>query len=578
MTSQFDLYQSPQAPRSPPNLCWNLYGAGIENFGRDHAPESCPLPVPGPSQLLVRVDAVGLCLSDIKLVQQGGQHPKLYQRDLSVEPIRLGHEVSLTIMQVGAKLQSRYSAGQRFVIQPDIYHAGRSSAYGYTIPGGLIRFHLLGEEVLDGDGGNYLLPVPPELGYAEAALTEPWACVAAAYTQRRRLSPKPGGKMWLLGHPGDPANYQFSSGMELPSMVVATDLPTGLLELIQLKQSSHAGKLVIRDGLAPDEYPRLKLEFASGFDDIIVIDPRSSQKITAAADLLNPRATFNLVGQTPLDGDPEIDLGRIHYDYTAFLGTLGPDIASAYGEGRNRCELRPGGTAVFVGAGGPMGQMHVQRALEMPSAPSTILVTELNRVRLEALRDRFLPLADRRNIRLLLSSSTDEPLSEFVLRETHHKGADDAVVCVPSARVMAEAARSLNPDGMLVLFAGVPIGTYAPLNMSNVYLNHAQYTGTSGSAITDQLSILQSAQAGQLSPGNSVAAIGGMDAARDGILALMEGRFPGKVVIFPQLGDLPLVGLSELETLAPHVAACLTTDGSWSRQAEAELIGAYWKP
>ena len=40
-------------------------------------------------------------------------------------------------------------------------------------------------------------------------------------------------------------------------------------------------------------------------------------------------------------------------------------VAAAYGETRNRCELRPGGVTVVVGAAGPMGQMHVERALAL---------------------------------------------------------------------------------------------------------------------------------------------------------------------------------------------------------------------
>ena len=64
-----------------------------------------------------------------------------------------------------------------------------------------------------------------------------------------------------------------------------------------------------------------------------------------------------MIGKQPLDGLVDSDVGRLHYDYIAFVGNSGDDAADSYGEARNRCELRGGGTAVFVGAGGPMGQM-----------------------------------------------------------------------------------------------------------------------------------------------------------------------------------------------------------------------------
>lgn len=578
MNSQVELYKSPAAPLSSHNLCWNLYGPGLDNIGCQQQAESCAIPVPDPDQLLVRVDAVSLCLSDIKLIQQGRDHPRLYHRDLSRQPTRLGHEVSLTVLQVGDNLKSSYQPGQRLALQPDIYRNGLSTAYGYTIPGGLIRFHLVGAEIMSGDAGSYLLPVTPELGYAEVALTEPWACVVAAYTQRRRLAPIPGGVMWLVGYPGDRSAYQFSSGLDRPSQVVASDVSTEVLKLVQSCLAGSGGEVIVRDGLQDSVYQRLKTEFPLGFDDIVMMNPQSAQAVSAASDLLKRRGTLNLVGRQPLDGYPAIDLGRIHYDYIAYLGTTGPDIAAAYGERRNRCELCRGGTAVFVGAGGPMGQMHIQRAIEMPAGPSTILATDLNPTRLEVLKDRFTGLALQHNRRLLFSNSNDESLGEFVWRETSRLGADDCIVCVPSAQVMAQAAVVLNPDGMLVLFAGVPVGTLAPLNLSQVYLHNTQFTGTSGSSLDDQVSIIQATRAGKLAPARSVAAIGGMEAAHDGLRALMEGRFPGKVVIFPQLSGLPLVGLSELNKISPRTAANLASDGSWTRQAEEALIEEFWQP
>ncbi|NLC28989.1 MAG: alcohol dehydrogenase catalytic domain-containing protein, partial [Chloroflexi bacterium] len=126
-------------------LGWNMYGAGLGNVGRNGKPELFPMPEPGPDQILVRVDAVGLCFSDVKLIKQGGQHPKLYDRDLSVQPTRLGHEASFTVITVGENLRDRYVPGQKLAIQPDIYDNKVATAYGYTIPGGLIQYHLIGK-------------------------------------------------------------------------------------------------------------------------------------------------------------------------------------------------------------------------------------------------------------------------------------------------------------------------------------------------------------------------------------------------------------------------------------------------
>jgi hypothetical protein len=130
-------------------------------------------------------------------------------------------------------------------------------------------------------------------------------------------------------------------------------------------------------------------------------------------------------------------------------------------------------------------------------------------------------------------------------------------------------------DGMLIMFAGLPVGTRAPVELSRVPLFGAQYTGTSGSRIVDQERVLRKTIAGELAPGRAIAAVGGIDAAADGLRALMEGRFAGKIVIFPQLRGLPLASLADLAAGDPQFAAVLGDGGTWTRAAEARLFEKY---
>ena len=234
-----------------------------------------------------------------------------------------------------------------------------------------------------------------------------------------------------------------------------------------------------------------------------MLDPRSAATVGAVATHIARRGTLNMVGETALDGLVDTDVGRLHYDYTAYLGGRGPDIADSYGEARNRADLRSGGTTVFVGAGGPMGLMHVQRAIQQADGPRTIVATEVSDERLKSLEDRLAHLAEANDCELLTfnSQTSEQSLRDFVLGITDGKGADDVVVSVPIAGVMAEADTLMNADGMLVFFAGVPNGTLAPLNLSAVYLANAQYTGTSGLTIHDQQQVVDLADAGRALPG-----------------------------------------------------------------------------
>lgn len=53
---------------------------------------------------------------------------------------------------------------------------------------------------------------------------------------------------------------------------------------------------------------------------------------------------------------------------------------------------------------------------------------------------------------------------------------------------------------------------------------------------------------------------------------MIEGRYLGKVVLFPQISGLPLTGLADLKTVVPDVAAYLAPGDVWTREAEASLI------
>jgi len=306
---------------------------------------------------------------------------------------------------------------------------------------------------------------------------------------------------------------------------------------------------------------------------VILLGVRSAAVVGRAADALAFRGAMAIVGDAPLDGPVEIDVGRIHYHYTAYVGTSGLDVSAAYGEARNRTELRADGVALVVGAAGPMGQMHLERALRMPDGPNTLIGSDLDAERLAAARARLEPIARETGRRLLMTSGSD--LATLVREETDARGADDVVVTAPTATAVTAAAGLMARDGMLVLFAGLPVGTRATLDLSPVYLYGAQYTGTSGSRIADQELVVRKTKEGQLAPGRAVAAVGGMEAAPDGLRALIEGRYAGKIVIFPQLRGLALTSLEELAARDAEFAAALGPAGTWTTEAEAVLFARY---
>ena len=552
-------------------LAWPLYGAGIENFGVDGRPARWSTPRPAPDQILVRSDAVGLCYSDVKVIRQGSSHPRLYQRDLACHPVVQGHEVTMTVAEVGEAWRDRFEPGERLVLQADIYYRGKNLAYGYVFVGGLAQYNLLGPAALDGDEGCYAISVPEGMGYAEVALTEPWACVEAAYVPRRRLHTKKDGVLWLLGRPGLEASYQLGETLccGLPRKIVATNIPASLVEQFSWPP------VEVLDGVEPDRFADFAAAQApGGFDDVIVLDP-TAEVLDALPAALAPGALVNLVGQRPLGRPVRIDAGRVHYDYTVYVGSRGPDVSQGYGEARNRAEIKPEGQAWIIGGGGPMGRMHLQRLLEMDGGPKRVLVSESNAMRNPELSADFGPLARDRGIELSVVNPREmgpEVHGQAVASFRGGSGFDDIVVVVASVPAIEEAMPHLAPAGMLQIFGGLARGTMAQLDLSNVFLGAAQITGSAGSTIHDQASVLTKVHRAQLSTAAAVAAIGGIDAARDGMQGLMDGRFPGKMVIYPQVENFPLTALADLKTAAPAVYDLLGPRGAWTREAEAEFL------
>ncbi|MBP6964514.1 MAG: alcohol dehydrogenase catalytic domain-containing protein [Armatimonadetes bacterium] len=553
-------------------LTWYLYGAGLENFGKDGKPVEHPMPEYGPEELLVRVDAVSICFSDIKVINQGNLHPRITGRDMVNDPVTLGHEAAVTVVGVGEKVADRFKIGQRFTVQADVFVNGVSMAFGYVLPGAQTQYQVIGKEMLDGDEGCYLLPMADSTGYAEAALAEPWACVVASYKITRRKSIKPGGKLWIIGAAMDDGDYALDFEVE-PELVVATELDWPMMD--QLKFWSEAGRFKLRE---TDAFESIDFEAFEqkhgGFDDIIVLGA-NPDVIEKAATLLGKQGIMNIVSEEPLTRPINIDVGKVHYWNHSYIGTMSRHIGSAYEPVRMPSELRAGGTAWFVGTGGPMGQMHLPRALEMEDGPKKVLATDIDTARLNSLRERFEPIARRRGIELLIVNPNEMSADDFdKLIEAFTDGNcfDDIVMLAPVPALIEQAVGYLADEGLMNIFAGVPIGTIVSMDLSGVFMSNVRFVGSSGSKVSDMLDTLHAAESGKISTNTSVAAIGGIEASWEGMKAAKEGTYPGKVVIYPQIKDLPLTAVPDLKDKLPTVYAKLTDGMFWNREAEAELL------
>lgn len=580
MAIDFKKYKQAEVPLPSENLVWEMYGAGLDNFGKEGLPVSKPLPTPGPDELLVRTDAVGICFSDVKLTSQGSEHPRITGRDLVEDPVVPGHEASITVVAVGDNLKRKFKPGERYIVQADVFYKGASMAYGYVLPGAMQQFGIIGPEVLQGDEGCYLLPIKETTGYVEAALVEPWACVVAAYRIHYRQGLKKGGYAWFYNAGGMDTDHLVMGealGVETcPGTIVTTNVTGELLGKLVIGCNTGEGTFTKRDGISCNHFQGLLDEITdgTGFDDIVILGTPTAEEARDLANCLAPGGILNIVAQEPIKDDVEIDIGRVHYDNITIVGSEGPDINLGYQATRN-AELVPGGEVWFIGAAGPMGQMHVQRAVELDSPPAKILCTDIDDGRMEMLRLRVESTARERNIDIVFANPTKmQPgeLEKLIDEFTDGTGFDDIVSLVPVAALIAHSSHFLSEYGVLNIFAGVPRGTKANLPISDCFTKQVRFIGSSGSKLSDLADTLHLAEDGKLGTGHSAAAIGGMNAMREGIAAVKEGRFPGKTVIFPQFPDLPLMSLTDIQKELPTVFAKLKNGMLWTKEAEQEFF------
>lgn len=518
---------------------WHLYGSGLDNLHE----ETVKLPPLQQDQILVRHDACGICISDIKIINLGPAHPRLQGRNLQTNPVVMGHEVILTIIDVGDLWKDRFKPGERYIVQADIYYKGVNMSYGYILDGGMAQYGIVTKEALSGDGGCYLIPVSDDTGYAEAALVEPWACVVAAYEY---------------------PNYR--NGIKDSGNALFVDVAGVGERSLYLERHCHrSGQFVTANGDADFALIRREYTGDRGFDDVIVTgspNPDTLGRITAT---LGKNGIMLLIGDNKSAICP-IDIGRIHYEQHLYIGVESPDHASEAYLINQRKDIKSGGSLWLIGAGGQMGQMHLQRAVMLDEPSGQIVVTDFNNDRLERIKERFGVLTKQRGIELiLLNPSLGDDISQYA-------PFDDIVSMAPSAEVVEQSLPYLADNGIYNLFAGVAKGTLANIDIGRVVSRHQRIIGTSGSTIADLQHTLNLVQSGKLSTNASLAAIGGLDSFREGLVSVKEGRFPGKTVIFPMFPHLPLMSLDDLQAKMPSVYSKLKDGMFWTKDAEEQLF------
>jgi len=509
--------------------------------------EAKPVVAPGPHQILVRVEATGLCFSDLKLLKQFARHARKSEIASGIaesalcempnyvpgdKPAVPGHETVVRIVSAGERVK-QHAIGGRYLVQTDyrwLPTASSNAAFGYNFEGALQEYVLMDERVIvSPEGESMLIPVPEDLSASAIALVEPWACVEDAYaeTQRRRL--KDGGRLLAVSEaPIDEGPLANLAGV--PALVKLTT-PDRLAE--------------VEDG---------------AFDDIVYFGsaPEAAETLFAK---LAAGGLINFVCCGGRFGRPVVaPVGRIHYGGIRITGSKGGNPEDGMAAIPANAEIRTGDRVNIVGAAGPMGSMHVVRILSEGIGNVKVFAGDLSAERLKVLRRLAEPLARQNRIDLTVyDASQAPPVGPF----------DYIVLMVPVAGLIPQAIASANEHAIINIFAGIPAETKAAIDLDSCIDKQLYFVGTSGSVLADMKRVLAKVVSRQLDTNLLVAAVSGLDGAIDGIRAVEKNLMPGKILVYPSARGLALKTLGELGADVP------LENGRWNRRSEDALLRLY---
>ena len=266
--------------------------------------EQVDVPSIGPGDLLVRVHVALTCGTDLKVFRRG-YHARMIQ-----PPAVLGHELAGEVVGVGSELTG-FSSGDRIV-------AANSAPCGECFYCRRDRENLC-EDLMFNNGAyaeyvripdrivernTYL--IPDHIGYREAAMVEPLACVMRGVDE---TGVEPGDTVTVIGL--GPIGLMF---VRLASLAGARVIAVGRrqTQLDRAKRMGAAELILSRRGDPPIEEVRELTEGGRG-SDIVIEAVGSPHAWRGAVEMVRSGGTVNFFGGCPSGSQVCLDTAKLHY-------------------------------------------------------------------------------------------------------------------------------------------------------------------------------------------------------------------------------------------------------------------------
>lgn len=306
--------------------------------------EEFELPQIKEDEILARVVSDSICMSTHKAAKQGPDHKRVPD-NVNENPVIIGHEMAGEIIEVGARWQHKFRAGQKYSVQTAIFYEdgplGVLSAPGYTYPfiGGDATYIVIPRDVLVQD----CLLIYDGPGFYPASMAEPLSCVIGAMHANYHTKPGSyihqmeivdGGKMAILAGVGPMGlaaiSFVLNRKDRKPSLFVITDIDQERLSRaakifpVELAKEKGIRLVYLNTGNIDNPVGKLKeISGGTGYNDVFAFAPVAPVVEQADAILAFDGCLNFFAGPSDPGFSAKLNFYNVHYAATHVAGTSG---------------------------------------------------------------------------------------------------------------------------------------------------------------------------------------------------------------------------------------------------------------
>lgn len=284
--------------------------------------EDVPRPEPGPGEALLKVGAVGICGTDLRILSNGHHRIRAGARRI------LGHELAGEVVTVGEGVLGLVP-GMRVAVAPNIgcgvcaeCVSGWTNlcedykAFGISLDGGFSEYMLITADAIR--QGN-VMRLPQEISFEVAALAEPLSC---CLNGQEAVAVGPGDVVLIIG--GGPIGIMH---LLLARLAGARHVIVSEITPSRLEQSRKHGADTAINPREKDLREVILQATGGRGADVVIVAAASPEAQAQGIELAARRGRINFFGGLPKDR-PSVTLNTnlIHYRQLLVTGTTGSNV------------------------------------------------------------------------------------------------------------------------------------------------------------------------------------------------------------------------------------------------------------